>query len=152
MWFVVDVVCGELFEQAKTAIKVSCVYAVMVVTVTHTVFTLEKGSATQNDCVQKNFVEYLTVPPGSFTVHYCTHCEKGSVLKKRRPRKNKKKYLGLWGGDLEAPAQKFWQLQFLFTMPLAPKNIFYFFYCPDPSIKKKADVSTGPLLFIIILL
>ena len=33
--------------------------------------------------------------------------EKGPTLKKRRPRKNKKKYLGLWGGDLEAPAQIF---------------------------------------------
>ena len=30
--------------------------------------------------------------------------EKGPAPKKRRPRKNKKKYLGLWGGDLATPA------------------------------------------------
>ena len=76
MWFVVDVVCSELFEQAKTAIKVSCVYAVLIVFVTHTVFTLEKGSATQNDCVQKKFGKYLTTLGGSFTVVNCKHCDK----------------------------------------------------------------------------
>ena len=76
VWFVVDVVCSELFEQAKTAIKVSCVYAVLIVFVTHSVFTLEKGSATQNDCVQKNFGKYLTITRGSFTVHNCVYCDK----------------------------------------------------------------------------
>ena len=63
--------------------------------------------------------------------------KKGPVPKKGRPRKNKKKYLGLWGGDLEAPALKFCQSFQIVTMPLAPKNIFLFLYNPDPSIKKK---------------
>ena len=60
--------CGELFEQAKTAIKVSCVYAVLIVFVTHTVFTLEKGSVAQNESVRKNFEKYLTMGAGSFAV------------------------------------------------------------------------------------
>ena len=43
--------------------------------------------------------------------------EKDPVSKKRRPRKNKKKYLGLWGGDLEAPALKIAQSNQSFTKP-----------------------------------
>lgn len=63
--------------------------------------------------------------------------QKGPAGKKRRPRKNKKKYLGLWGGDLVTPALQFLQLPNLFTMPLAPKKDFFISYNPDPSVKKK---------------
>ena len=52
--------------------------------------------------------------------------EKGPTLKKRRPRKNNKKYLGLWGGDLEAPALKNRKFKFLITMPPGLEKKFIF--------------------------
>lgn len=95
-----------------------------------------------------------TYYPNNPLTKYLLRCktilpEKGPASKKRRPRKNKKKYLGLWGGDLEAPALKFCQSFQTVTMPLAPKIIFLFLYNPDPSVKKKGASLSALILYSV---